>query len=59
MRASARVMFSAEFAYERRMYPSPLTPKSGPPIVATPASSSSAEASAFAFQPVSRMLGKA
>jgi hypothetical protein len=34
-------------------------PKSGPPITATPASSSNDEASAFAFQPVRLMFGKA
>jgi len=50
MRSSALRTFSVEFAHDNRTYPWPRAPKSGPPMMATPASSSSMDASALAIR---------
>ena len=58
MRRSASWMFSMLFAYEKRRWPSPNSPKAVPDRQATPASSSRRSASALLPKPVRVMFGK-
>jgi len=57
--SSAASMFSTEFAYENRRYPSPCRPNAVPDSAATPASVSRRSASTADVSPVPVMFGNA